>query len=205
MLWRGSLIVIQTDFTKSNSRDFVGGGTLVDAIFWAKEQNPNKRYVHKVAQSGLENCVDLATDTPSWMIDWLVREANSWHGGSFWTIVEAYEDAIKAENGWNVFKAERGISVASCPSSGPFCYDKQYDKFVFSAWDPKMYWPNWSCFKSMLQFKHKMDTHECWNALQWFYEEEADYTAEDWSHEASPPIEANLGIKYFKLGPCSFS
>ena len=72
LLWRGSLIFV----TSEKGFEMVGGGTLIDGIWFAYQTAPNNRRVQFVIQNGLDGCVELEKICPDWLTQWLVTEAN---------------------------------------------------------------------------------------------------------------------------------
>ena len=95
---RGSLIVIlNTASGNLEARWMVGGGTLMDGILFAAGCDPNNKHIIMISNDGLEGCLELDPHTPDFYISFLVREANRYHEGSAWTLVEAFEDALKGE------------------------------------------------------------------------------------------------------------
>ena len=130
------------DAEKPAASVLIGGGTLDDGVGFASSEEPENKHITMLRKAGYKGCVVLrpGAASPDWYIEWLVKEANSWHGGSAWTIVECYEDSARAAQLWKVYalgsETRARITVDGSPPTGPYTYMKQMEAFIFDRFDP---------------------------------------------------------------------
>lgn len=186
---------------REGALDMLGGGTLVDGIYWAADSEKLNKHIKMIEETGLPGCVQLCDDTPDWVINFLVREANSWHEGSAWTLVEAYDDCIKGEAAFKAFAKKSGITTDSCPRSGPFRYEKRYEEFIFKMYDPKYFFKTWDMFSAMKAFRHEMDKLDLWQRYQQELDEKADYLHQQINNEAIAANNHCLLTEWAKFAP----
>eukprot|EP00974_Lingulodinium_polyedra_P084415 8172604-Lingulodinium_polyedra.AAC.1 len=119
----------------------LGGASLCEACEVAAEMDSSNEFVQDVLESGLSNVIVLMAGTPPDVQRWIKTEHNNYHSGSDTNIVEMYTHVEAAEEAWKQHKKTAGITVASCPKTGDFRYEKLYERFVlqhypfYKRWD----------------------------------------------------------------------
>ncbi|CAK0807139.1 unnamed protein product [Prorocentrum cordatum] len=129
---RAAPIVIAGDGGKM---EIIGGGTLVDSIFVAKNMQPENPHVVRALATGIPNCIEFDSRTPDDVITWVKNEHNNWHSGSKYSCLEMYNELETIEAAWKEHKTKHNITVHGCPSSGDLRYSKLFEKFVLENFE----------------------------------------------------------------------
>ena len=141
---RGQLIAVEVEGQEGGdcpTYEMLGGASLCEAIEVAAEMHSSNEFVQDVAESGLSNVIVLMAGTPPDVQRWIKTEHNNYHSGSDTNIVEMYMYVEAAEEGWKNHKKVEGITVASCPKTGDFRYEKLYERFVLQHYPFYKRWP----------------------------------------------------------------
>ena len=96
------------------------------------------------------------------MVVYIKEEANLYHGGSQWTLPQMYEDSLRAEASWECYRKINNITVDSCPRSGEFRYEKQYEKHIFQTWPAKYDWKSFDHYEDCKSVKTQLDDLALW-------------------------------------------
>lgn len=122
--------------------ELIGAATLIEAAYIAMEVQEDNVFCKQLRENGVSNVIIFKNNTPADVLEWVAAEHNRFHHGSSGTLIEQYREAGKIVQAWMVHRKEHNISVASCPSTGEFRYERLYANFVqknfphaFSNWD----------------------------------------------------------------------
>lgn len=141
---RGQLIAVEVEGQEGGdcpTYEMLGGASLCEAIEVAADMHSSNDFVRDVAECGLSNVIVLMAGTPPDVQRWIKTEHNNYHSGSDTNIVEMYMYVAAAEEGWKNHKKVEGITVASCPKTGDFRYEKLYERFVLQHYPFYKRWP----------------------------------------------------------------
>ena len=130
LLFRGCIIAVQSD--TEGVYDLIAGASLVEAIYLAIEMKPGNQYVKGLVETGIRIQVLLRFDSPRDGQCWVENEHSSFRFGSARSFVEVYEETLAVKAGWDAYKEEKRITVATCPRAGEFRFEKLYEKFSFA-------------------------------------------------------------------------
>eukprot|EP00959_Pyramimonas_sp_CCMP1952_P356770 7470981-Pyramimonas_sp.AAC.1 len=122
---RGRMQAVETDAPHHYS--MIGGATLAGAFYMACEQDPSNEHVKRIISEGFSGVNIWIKSMPPDSIEWFKNEANRWHRGSAFNLVEMLMEIPKAEAQWAAHRTKHNITVRSCPSSGEFRYEKVYE------------------------------------------------------------------------------
>ena len=134
----------------------VGHWQLCSAIYEAHRREPDNKQVIATIRDGLKGALVLKKHTPEDVIIYYRDQANMFHKGSGISFVQLLRDVPNAEAAWTDYRLKQHISVASCPSTGPFSYEHRYRDFIEATFPNT--WPHWKCFNSCKAARHLMDS-----------------------------------------------
>ena len=120
---RGTIVLVPAASGARDEFDIIGGGTLIDAIYKAiaeHEDNPN---CQDLLRNGLENNLILSSTCDEGVLTWVKNVHNRFHGGQDSTLAECYREVPNSQKAWAAHKIAEGITVSSCPKTGPFRYN----------------------------------------------------------------------------------
>ena len=133
-------------------------------------------------ERGIQGTKDLNPKTPDDVCIWLKDQSNKYQKGSDLTLEELFEIASVAAEQWAVHAKAENIHVNSCPPSGPFCYAKRNENWLFEVYPKTMYFKTWDQYLETRQFKKLLDSMNTFGKFMDFCGREANYLADGYPH-----------------------
>lgn len=185
---RGQLCSVETtptQFNKIHAADYIdpvaeramlGGASFCEATEMAAILQPDNDYVKDIIEFGFTNVIVLMMETPLDVQRWIVEVHNMFHNGCEMNAIEIYELTPVAENSWRDHKKLQGITVASCPKSGDFRYEKLFEKHILTRFPV---FKRWDLFDAWKSGYHKLVKLELWTEYKSLLEQRCEFMRKD--------------------------